>query len=190
MDRRQRILVLGLAAVLIIGLIVTAFSLGHRGSSKTAPTQISLTDHTTDGSEVRLTIEGPVNADELHQSTVISVSRDGREIEADKTYADMPAASATYLNNQTAFDDFMQALQDAGFTKQAKNATQQDETGQCPLGQRYIYELVTDDTITLRTWSSSCRAATEPFGGNAILVQQLFRAQIPDYAKVQAAALK
>jgi hypothetical protein len=190
MDRRQRILVFGLAAVVIIGVIVTAFSLGNHSSSKPPATQISLTDHTTDGSEVRLTIEGPVNANELHSSSIISVSRDGRAIEVDRTYNNMPVSSATYLNNQLAFDDFMQALQNAGFTAQAKHATQQDETGQCPLGQRYIYELVTNDAIAMRTWSSSCRATTEPFGGNAMLVQQLFRAQIPDYAKVQAAALK
>jgi hypothetical protein len=189
MNRRQYILA-GVAVVVIIIGIIAAFSAGKKGSTTTTPTQQSLTDHTTDGSEVRLTIEGPVNADELHRSTTISVSRDGRAIEADKTYNDVPAASATYQNNQDAFDDFMQALQNAGFTRQASGSTTQSEVGQCPLGQRYIYELVTNDAIALRSWSSTCQLRGEPFAGNAGLVAELFQAQIPDYNKVLNAAQK
>lgn len=180
---------IGVAVVIIIG-IIAAFTYGrHAPSQKSTPNQISLTDHTTDGSEVRLTIQGPVNANELHRSSSVSVSRDSRAVEFDKTYDDIPITSATYINNQDAFDDFMTALQNAGFTKQKSN-TQADDTGQCPQGQRYEYALIINDTVALHTWSSSCQGKNEPFGGKAALVQALFRAQIPDYAKLQNASVK
>ena len=189
MDRRQYMIAIGAVVVIIIG-IIAAFTYGKQTPPKTPPSQISLTDHTTDGSEVRLTIVGPVNANELHRSSSISVSRDSRAVEFDKTYSDIPITSATYINNQDAFDDFMTALQNAGFTKPAKGTTQADDTGQCPQGQRYEYELITSDTVAMHTWSSSCQGKNEPFGGKASLVQALFRAQIPDYAKLQNAAAK
>lgn|GEM_PF-1953327 len=188
MDRRQYMIAIGAVVVIIIG-IIAALSYGKHAPSQTPPSQVSLTDHTTDGSEVRLTIEGPVNANELHRSSSISVSRDSRAVEFDKTYSDIPIASATYINNQDAFDDFMTALQNAGFTKQKSNA-QANDTGQCPQGQRYEYELIINDTVALNTWSSSCQNKNQSFGGNAALVQALFRAQIPDYAKLQNAALQ
>lgn len=190
MNRQQYIIGLGLAALVVI-VIIAVYSVGKKTPSKPAPSQISLTDYTTDGSTVQLTIEGPVNADELHRSSSISVSRDGRAVEFDKTYGDIPITSANYVNNQDAFDDFMAALQNAGFTKQAKGSkTQQDDTGQCPLGQRYTYELITNDTVVLQTWSSSCLSKAQTFGGNAQLVRTLFQAQIPNYSTLQSASQK
>jgi hypothetical protein len=187
MDRRRYIIIAGVAAVIIIG-IIAAFSAGKQGSSTPTPQPISLTDHTTDGSEVQLTIEGPVNADVLHRSTTISITRDSSAVEFDKTYSNTPITSATYANNQAAFDDFMVALQNAGFTKQAKGNTQSDETGHCPLGQRYIYELITNDAVVMHSWSSSCQSRKEPFAGNAPLVMELFQNQIPDYDKLELVA--
>ena len=174
--------------MIIIG-IIAAFSVGKQTPSSPTPSQVSLNDHTTDGSEVSLTTEGPVNADSLHRSSVITVSRDTTAVEFDKTYNNIPITSATYPNNQAAFDDFMTALQNAGFTKPAKGSNLlQDDTGQCPLGQRYTYELITNDSVVMSTWSSSCLSKKATFGGNAALVQTLFLNQVPNYTTLEATA--
>jgi hypothetical protein len=164
---------------------VALFSIGA-GSRKSETRQTETTnliDHIDDGSLVRLTIEGPVNADELHRANVITVASDSRALDVYKTYSDQNALSQSYGNNPSAYTDFMQALNDAGFTKERKPTSQHDEKGACPSGQRYIYELISNDRVTMRLWSSSCNDKRETFGGNESVVRMLFESQIPDYTK-------
>lgn len=150
----------------------------------TANPEISLLSYIDSDAKVRLTVEGPVTANENHNSIVITVSRGNRVLEGLRTYDATSEIYQDYSNNQTAFDDFMRALQTAGFAKPLKSAdTSQTEQGVCPTGQRYIYELIDDDGKTIsRLWSSSCGQGT--LGGSGSTIRPLFQDQIPDYTKL------
>jgi len=189
MDNRRNILLLG-GAVLAILFVIALFSLGKQGSQSTPNQPINLMDNTTDDSIVTLIVEGPVEANELHTTLTISVSADSRSIEADQTYQNQPVGVQTYGNNQAAYNDFLQALQYANFTKVAKGKTIASELGMCPLGNRYIYELTTDGQASLRLWSDSCGDRAATFDGQASLVSELFERQIPNYDQVADSLFK
>ncbi len=167
----------------MILFVIAIFSLGKQGNHAATPAPTDLSNHTTDGSVVTLVIEGPVEADELHTALTISISAGARSIEGDATYQNQPINSQTYTNNQAAFNDFMQALQNAGFTKATKGKTVASELGMCPLGNRYVYELAVSEKVTQRLWSDSCGDRTATFNGEGPLVRSLFEHQIPNYTK-------
>jgi hypothetical protein len=181
-------IVVGLGVVILMVLFAVAlFSLGagsRPDDSNQKKAAIKLTDHTDDGSLVRLTIEGPVTADELHRTTIITVGGDSRALDIYKTYGNQSALTQSFTNNQTAFTDLMYALNDAGFARASQANGERDETGVCPTGQRYIYELIHNDQVTMRLWGSSCKDKRATFGGNSALVQTLFQKQIPKYSSL------
>jgi hypothetical protein len=144
--------------------------------------QTSLVDYIDNPNvSVRLTIKGPVVATEKHIEQTFTISSSTREIDAAKGYASTPDYTQSYSNNQSAFADFMHALQDAGFTKTAKSTVSTD-VGNCPSGTRYIYELIDSGKNALQSWSSSCGDGT--FDGDANSIRALFQAQTPDYNKL------
>jgi hypothetical protein len=183
MNNRRNILLLG-GAVLVVLFVIALFSLGKQGSEGTTNAPVNLMNNTSDDSIVTFIEEGPVEADELHTTLTIEVSASSRSIELDQTYQNQPVGVQTYSNNQAAYDDFLQALQYANFTKPRKGKTTASELGMCPLGDRYIYELATDGQSNLRLWSDSCGDRTATFDGEASLVHELFERQIPHYDEV------
>jgi hypothetical protein len=178
-------------SVIIIALLAFAgyrLFQGQRPKTTTptpTPTpQVSLTDRVGSDARVRYTIVSPVAANETHNSIVITVSPANRTVQALQSYEDIVADSRDFPNNQAAFADFAQALQDAGFTK-TNASTDEDERGACPTGQRYVYELIDNSGTVSRLWSTSCNNQGT-FSGNAALIRQLFQAQIPDYTKFRS----
>jgi hypothetical protein len=145
-------------------------------STPATPTP-KLTDYVSNG-QVRLTIEGPVTANEQHSSAIVTISQNERTMQILKTYDNDVQDSRTYDNNQEAFDDFLHALDGADFTKSRKSSLS-DERGQCPAGVRYVYELIKDGQTLQRLWSTSCGEGT--FNGTGTTVRQLFETQVPDY---------
>jgi hypothetical protein len=151
-------------------------------SSRPAPPkQLSLVDYLGDETtKVTLTALGPVEADEEHASVTISVTRSNRQLQVVKTYGGTAVINEDYPNNATAFEDFMRALQLAGFLRTRSGTP--SELGQCPRGQRYVYELIHKNRSVVRSWSSTC-SKDGTFAGTPGTVQSLFREQVPDYAK-------
>lgn len=141
---------------------------------------ITLNDYLTkDDVQVRLTIIGPVTAPEKHVEQTFTVSSSSRDLSVAKAYNTTPAYTNTYDNNQAAFNDFMKALQTAGFTAGAATTSKTTEVGNCPVGTRAVYELISGGTNVFRTWSSSCGSGT--FQGSASAIKNLFQVQFPDF---------
>jgi hypothetical protein len=148
----------------------------------TPPANINLLDYIDRNTQVRYTIEGPVTANENHNTIRIAVTKDNRIIEVLSTYNGDTTISQTFTNNAAAFEDFMYAINGAGFMKRDPKATTADERGVCPTGQRYIYELIENGSVVNRLWSSSCGDGN--FAGQTGVTQTLFQAQIPGYSKI------
>lgn len=150
-----------------------------------APKTISLNDYlTTANTSVSLTLKGPVTAPEKHVEQTFTITNSQRSITIYKAYSESPAFTETYENNQTAYEDFMRALQNAGFTGGATSTSKTTEVGDCPSGTRAVYELRVESANVFRTWSSSCDHGT--FTGSSGSIRTLFQNQIPIATKLPA----
>jgi hypothetical protein len=164
-----------------IGLIILAFVLLLRntGPSSGASGPLDITKYASTATEVRFTVDGPINANQTHQQVRITVGRDDATIEIISGYQGQVSNMKNYPNNSTAYANFLAALQRANFTKGNTDPANADERGYCPAGDRYIYEVVSGDQDKQRYWSTSCGVGT--FKGDKATVNSLFVRQIPDY---------
>lgn len=164
---------------LIILLIVLLLTGG--GSPKKPKTTKALADYATSDAVVRLSIDGPINADQNHQAVRITVGQSDTTYQQIQGYEGTVVNQQTYANNTSAYSNFLYALGHAGFTKGDPSKTLANEKGYCPLGSRYIFELIDGDHTVQRYWATSCgKPAT--YKGNANLTLTLFKAQVPGYA--------
>lgn len=168
---------LGLIILTVI-LIVKAFS---GGGAK--PQKIDLNSYATTNAVMRLTIDGPVNADQTHQRIRITVGRDQTTFEQIQGYQGKLLQTKTFDNNGDAYASFLHALSVAGYTEGNTNAPK-DERGYCPLGNRYIYETLSGGDDVIRWWNTSCGTAYGNFKGKGDTIRSLFKKQVPGYDKL------
>ena len=55
-----------------------------------------------------------------------------------------------------------------------------NEKGYCPLGNRYVFEIIEGGDAIQRYWATNC-ANRKTYKGNLSLTLMLFQAQVPDY---------
>ncbi len=170
-----------IAFLVAIGMIVLVFVLFLSGSSSKNSTKPSITiSGATD--TVQMTIDGPEAANQTHNSVQISINQGQATINILQGYQGTVVNSASYLNNQAAYTVLLHALNLASFTK-PRSTSLTDERGVCPLGNRYIYEVIRNAKDVQRQWATSC-GGQGTFGGKLSLVNTLFENQIPDFSKL------
>ncbi|MEO6513249.1 MAG: hypothetical protein ABIR37_01060 [Candidatus Saccharimonadales bacterium] len=177
MNLRYLIGFLGIIAliILVIVLIVRA-----GGGSTVGPKAIDLADYITNSSEVSLTIDGPVSADQTHHSIHITVDENRATAELIKGYEGQIEDSKSYATNENSYANFILALKHAGFTVGNTGDSLKDERGYCATGVRYVYQLKDNGKEVRRFWNTSCgRDGT--YKGMGELTRTLFQQQIPDY---------
>jgi hypothetical protein len=130
-----------------------------------------------------MTIDGPINASQEHEQVRISVTKDQTNFERLNGYEGKVVDSKNYASNQEAYANFLFALSKAGFTKGDTSKELQEERGYCPLGRRYIFELIQDGRSIERYWATSC-GKPKTYQGDVSLTLQLFQDQIPDYGNL------
>ncbi|HET8671856.1 MAG TPA: hypothetical protein VFM05_14920 [Candidatus Saccharimonadales bacterium] len=164
-----------------VGLIIFVFILVLRGFSGDSKTKSEpLTDYAGTDALVRMTVDGPIVADQQHQAYRITVSRSEARIETLQGYEYNSIETKNYVNNQQSFTNFLRALDLAGYTRGLKKTDRQsnDERGVCATGSRFVFEIVNGTSEIQRYWSTSC-SGQGTFRGNAAQVKQLFDRQIP-----------
>lgn len=172
------------AFILIILAIILIFRMGGNDEADKGTPQTDLTEYVNSDAVARLTMDGKVVAREKHYAIRITVGRTNRTIEVLNGYEGEVVQSREYGNDIAAYDVLLHAIQNAGFANEKPGGTEQELTGMCPLGNRYIYELTENGNDKVKLWSTSCSGKEGDFAGNAALVRQLFQAQIPDYQEV------
>lgn len=169
-----------------IGLLVLVVILVIKGFTHHAPKvqQVTLADYASTNTVMQLTIDGPLVADELHQGLRITVGQTQNVIQTYQGYQNNVTSTQAYPSNQTAYDQFLRALQLYGFTRGNKDPNKADERGYCPNGDRYIYEILNDSNSNVQRWWSTSCGGQGNFAGLPNQVRQLFIKQIPDYNKI------
>ena len=175
-----------LAAVGLIVLVVIMIIRGFSGGDNTAQRD-PLSNYASTDTIVRMTIDGPIVAEQQHTAYRITVGRSETRIETLKGYEYEILETKTYENNQQSYTNFLRALDLAGFTKGVENPSRdaQDERGVCATGNRYIYETISGTSQKQRLWATTCGSAGT-FKGDKEKVQQLFDRQVPltDFRKM------
>lgn len=166
--------------VLIILLIIALISGGGDKKAKVPTTAKELSSYATTDAAVRMTIDGPVQADQKHQVVRVTVNKDSATFEQLDGYTGSLVNTKTYVNNSNAYAAFLHSLQRAGYTLGNDDKALKDERGVCALGNRYIFTLQDAGQTVQRYWTTSC-GKTKTYKGDVSLTRSLFQKQIPDY---------
>lgn len=134
---------------------------------------------------VRLTVRGPIVADEKHRSYQITVSPDTRKMNIYEGYLDKELEAKTLGNNTKAYEEFIHAL-DKRKMMSGKVLTdeQNDLRGVCASKKIYELETLVNGETVKRLWTSDCEGAKGSALANVPEVVDMFMKQIPDGKKM------
>ena len=162
--------------VLLIVLLIT-----HH-SGPTPATKAPLISFSNSDTVVKTTIDGPINDPADHRQVQITVGRNNTTFQLLQGYDGNPLNTQTYPMTENAYDSFLHALQHAGY-QLGNDTSTKTESGYCPEGSRYVFEIIQNGKDLERYWYTSCGGGRIPstFKGNTNLILQLFQAQVPGY---------
>lgn len=177
------LLVLIVVAIAIAGLV----SLGRMvfGGDQTDQTQVdvgrdSLLNTSVDRS-VRMTVRGPIVAEEEFRSYQVTVSSTSRLLVTYSGYLENTIETKQYSNNVKAYEEFVHALDKANMMNgQAFEGDKDDTRGICATGDVYEFEVLRGGESVKRLWTSTCRGSAGSFKASVNQVEDLFLEQIPD----------
>ena len=172
--------------LVILLIFVLATGGGNDDASKVPATKKLLQEYANTDATVRMTVSGPIVAEQNHRETRISVTRDSATIESIVGYQGNVVDSETNPNTREGFVSFLRALDRAGFTNGNTDRALRDERGYCAAGKRYIFELIEGGRTVQRFWTTSC-TGTETYLGNLSATGDLFTKQIPNYDRLRNA---
>ncbi|HEV2403446.1 MAG TPA: hypothetical protein VGS08_04560 [Candidatus Saccharimonadales bacterium] len=173
----------------IILLVVVTFVLvlhGFRGNKTTS--NIDLPSYATTSTVMQFTVDGPITADQIHKGIRITVGQYANTIQVYQGYQNNVIQSKSYETNGAAYAAFLHALQLLNYTSGNKDPKVADPRGYCPQGERFTFQIISDEGTNVQNyWGTSC-GGQGTFGGNLTAVQSLFEAQIPDYPTIAGSA--
>lgn len=179
-------LVVIIVIVAVVTLVSVVRALFFGGDKK--PTEVVQVESNRDtllslaiDHQVRLTVRGPIVADENFNSYRITITPRTRSLVTYQGYLDKQIERKDYSNNTPAYEEFVNALDKANFTAGQPLSGEADNTkGVCATGLVYEYEIVTDDGVKMRLWTSTCKGSKGSLKASVQQLNNLFTAQIPD----------
>ena len=97
-------------------------------------------------------------------------------------------ASKIYNNNQQSYSAFLYALYYAGFNIGNNDPKLLNNTGYCSMGDLYTFELLNNNKVIQKYWTSNCSSVPGTYGGQSYNTINLFRTQVPDYSSMTSNA--
>lgn len=183
--RTTRFLPIVLIIVVIIIAIVAIIALGRavfNGGNGSKPaavdtSQTALLD-TDDSSSVRMTVRGPIVAQENFRSYQITISPSSRLIQTFSGYVGTVIDQNELDNNTDAYTQFVYALNKANLAKGTADSS--DIRGICASGRVYQFDILSDNESVKTLWSSTCSGSPGTLKANTDQLVGLFQAQIPN----------
>jgi len=170
-----------LGFLVCIAIIIGVFILVIRGiTGNSGPKNVHpVSDYANTDVVMRMTVDGPIGADSLHRAYRITVGRSQTTIDTLQGYDYTLIDSKTYSNSQSGYENFLRALDLAGFKGDTSKSQNNDERGVCATGDRFIFEVINGSSSTKRYWSTSCRGKGGNYKGSLSQTRGLFNAQVP-----------
>ena len=163
---------------MLIMIVVLITSRGRRQGTGEKPLVVS--QEARAGVSAVLTTQGAVTGEDRRRAIRIIVNQNERRLEVLTGYEEAVESSTSLPNTQVAFENFLVALDRAGYSAKQKT-TIKDNRGVCPFGRRFTYELREYSQDLMSRWNTSCSSKQGDFAGNGLTVRRLFELQITDY---------
>lgn len=179
------ITIVAVAAVIAIGQALLG------GGSESSETTVQVDDGrqsllSTDVSRsVRLTVRGPIVADEKFRSYRITISPDTREMTTYEGYLEKPIKTEKLGNNSRGYEEFVFALDKRKFIDgKVLSEEQNDLRGICASKNIYEFETLVNGEQVKRVWTSDCGGSKGSALANTSEILNIFLQQIPEGRKM------
>lgn len=181
------IIVLIIVAIAIAALVSVGRSIfggGDTSQEAVDPAQAALLN-TSASHSVRMTVRGPIVAEEQFRSYQVTVSPDSRTLTTYSGYLAQPIDTKQLSNNVKSYDEFVHALDLANMVEGEAFTGEKDDTrGICANGKLFEFEVLQAGSTVKRLWTSTCRGSAGSLRANATQLQDLFLDQIPDNREI------
>lgn len=173
------VIAIAIAALVAIGRAV--FSGTTTPGTEQVNTSQSALLNTAVSHSVRMTVRGPIVADENFRSYQVTISPTERVLSTFSGYLDAVLDTQTLANNTAAYAQFVYALDKAALTSGTPLTGEADDIrGVCATGQVYEFDVLTDNKSVQHLWTSTCKGSKGSFRASVSQVQSLFLTQMPD----------
>ena len=174
------LLVVAIAIAALVSVGRAIFGGDSSNAPKVDPGVESLLNTAVDRS-VRMTVRGPLVADEQFRSYQITVDSSSRRLNTYAGYLDQTIDSVQLGNNTKAYEEFVYALNRANFMKGTELEDEKNDTrGICATGRVYEFEVLQGASPVKRLWTSTCKGSSGSLKASLSQIQKLFTNQIPD----------
>lgn len=178
------ILTVAVIIIAIVGLVALAralfFSAAPASTQSDADIQRQALLDTTSGSAVRMTVRGPIVADENFRSYTITVTPTAREMKTHAGYLGKVLAKDRLSNNTAAYDQFVHALDKANMSAGKQLSEEKNDVrGICATGRVFEFATLKDGKVIQTLWTSTCSGSPGSLKANETQLSQLFQKQIP-----------
>ena len=180
------IMIVAIAAVIAIGRALLG------GGSSNNSTNTVVTDEgrtallTVDNSRsVRLTVRGPIVANENFRSYRVTISPEERDITTYGGYLENVLETKKFNNNNRAYEELVHALDKRRMMDGRVLAEEQNDLrGICASGQIYQFETLVNGETVRSLWTSDCDGSKGSATANVSEVINMFLNQIPEGRKI------
>ena len=190
----SRVLPIVLLLIIIAIAIAALVSVGRAifGGGTSTPAQVDTSEQTLLNTSlthaVRMTVRGPIVADENFRSYQVTVSPTNRSLVTYSGYLDQTIDSKQLSNNTQAYTQLVYALNRAGMVSgTALTGDKNDMRGVCATGQVYVFETLDSGNTVKNLWTSTCSGSKGSFKADVSQVQSLFLEQIPNSDELTSA---
>lgn len=132
------------------------------------------------GRSIRLTVRGPIVADEKFRSYQITISPDTRVMTTYEGYLEKEIATKNFGNTSKAYEELVYALDKRKMMDgRALTEKQNDLRGICASGKIYKFETLNNSQSVKTLWTSDCKGSKGSALANVNEVLDMFLKQIP-----------
>lgn len=181
------ILVLIIIAIAIAALVSAGRAIFGGGDQTPTTTDTSRDTllNTGTGYNVRMTVRGPIVAEENFRSYQVTASSDARSLITYSGYLAQSIETKQLTNNMKAYDELVHALDKANMVKGEAFTDDKDDTrGICASGRVYEFEVLDGSNVVKRLWTSTCKGSPGSLKASKDQLEKLFLDQIPDQKKM------
>ena len=137
------------------------------------------------GRSIRLTVRGPIVADESHRSYQVTISPSSRVMATYEGYLESEMDIKKYDNNTSAYEELIYALQKRKMMDGIELTDEQNDLrGICATGKIYMFETLMDDETVKTLWTSDCSGSKGSALANVDEIIDMCIKQIPDGDKM------
>ena len=180
------ITIVAVAAVIAIGRALFGGNESDQKDKNINAGQIALLS-TDEGRAVRLTVRGPIVANENFRSYSVIVSPSSRQITTYEGYLDKEISQKKLDNNVKAYTELVYALDKRKMMNGTQLTEQQNDLrGICASGKVYKFETLSDNSVVKSLWTSDCSGSKGSAQANVNEILDMFLKQFPEGKKMVA----